>query len=101
MYSLESPHRSDSNEYTQHTICFFIEDRNDIPKLFPLASRPAVMITPVWLDLLMSRTNLHGPKFTCMFVPLTFDCMEQTFCSFYTGPVFRFVFVLLTTLFTA
>ena len=38
------------------------KDRKDIPKLNPFASLRSVMINPQWLELLMSRTNLHGPK---------------------------------------
>ena len=34
VYSLESPHRGDSNEYTQHII--FIKDRKDILKIIPI-----------------------------------------------------------------
>ena len=32
VYSLESPHRGDSNKYTQH-INHFVENRKDFPKL--------------------------------------------------------------------
>ena len=35
VYSLESPYRGESNEYTQHTIIIF-EDRKDLPKLSKL-----------------------------------------------------------------
>ena len=61
MYSLESPHRSDSNEYTQHTN-HCVENRKDFPKLSPFASSTGAMINPQWLELPMSRTNFHGPK---------------------------------------
>ena len=36
VYSLGSPHRGDSNEYTQHTIT--VENRKDFPKLSLFAS---------------------------------------------------------------
>ena len=55
MYLLESPHRGDSNKYTQHTI--FI-NLNEIPKVSPFG----VLINPQWLELPTSRTNFHGPK---------------------------------------
>ena len=61
MYSLESPHRGDSNEYTQHTIIFF-EDRKHFHKLSSFASWPGAMIKSHWLQLPISRTNFHGPK---------------------------------------
>ena len=60
MYSLESPHRGDSNEYTQHTI--IVQKIEDFPKLSLFASSTGVMINPQWLELPMSRTNFHGPK---------------------------------------
>ena len=40
----------------------YIEDQKDIPELYPFPSRPGVMINPQWLELPMSRTNLHSPK---------------------------------------
>ena len=36
---------------------YYIEDRKYIPCLLSV-----VMINPQWLELPMSRTNLHGPK---------------------------------------
>ena len=36
VYSLESPHRGDSNEYTP-TYHYFIEEGKDIPRLFSFA----------------------------------------------------------------
>ena len=60
VYSLESPHRGDSNEYTQHTIT--VENRKYFPKLSLFASWTGAMINPQWLELPMSRTNFHGPK---------------------------------------
>ena len=47
----------DSNENTQYP------SRSRIPKTYPfLASWPGAMINPRWLELLLSRTNFHGPK---------------------------------------
>ena len=60
VYSLESPHRGDSNEYTQHTI--IVENRKDFPKLSLFASWTGAMTNPQWLELPMFRTNFHGPK---------------------------------------
>ena len=60
MYSLESPHRGDSNEYTQHTI--IVKEIKKIPKLSLFASWPGTMINPQWLELPMSRTIFYGPK---------------------------------------
>ena len=60
MYSLESPLRGDSKEYTRHTIT--VENRKDFPKLSLFASRTGAMINPQWLELPMSRTNIHGHK---------------------------------------
>ena len=59
-YSLESPLRGDSNEYTQHTI--FMKKIKKIPKLSLFASWPGIMINPQWLELPMSRTISYGPK---------------------------------------
>ena len=58
VYSLESPPRSDSNEYTQHTIIvqkietISLNYRHLLPDLAPLLT----------LELPMSRTIFHGPK---------------------------------------
>ena len=60
VYSLESPHRGDSNEYTIYNHC--VENRKDFPKLQLFASWIGAMINPQWLELPMSRTNLHGPE---------------------------------------
>ena len=60
VYSLESPHRGDSNEYSQHTI--IVNEIKKIPKVSLFASSPGSMINPQWLELPMSRTNFHGPK---------------------------------------
>ena len=85
VYSLESPDRGDSNEYTQHRFFFFfnrcVENRKDFPKLSLLGSWTGAMINPQWLKLPMSRTNSMVPK---MFEPLRFDytlivdCVNQT-----------------------
>ena len=61
VYSLESPHRGDSNEYTQHTIIVYKIEK-DFPKLSLFASWTGAMINHQWLELPMSRTNFHGPK---------------------------------------
>ena len=39
---LKSPHRGDSDEYTQHN--YYIEDEKDFPKLSPFASWPGATI---------------------------------------------------------
>ena len=64
VYSLESPHRGDSNEYKQHTITqhTITEDRKKNPELSPFASWPGVMINPQCFELPISRRNFHGPK---------------------------------------
>ena len=49
VYSLESPHHC-------------VENRKKIPKLSLFPSWTGAMINPQWLELLMSRTNFHGPK---------------------------------------
>ena len=61
VYSLESPHRGDSNEYTQHTIIAQKIEKS-FPKLLPFASWPGTMINVQWLELPISRTNVHGPQ---------------------------------------
>ena len=56
MYSLESPHRADSNEYTQHTIIVKeIKESLNYRYLLP-------DLAPQWLELPMSRTIFYGPK---------------------------------------
>ena len=60
MYSLESPHGGDSNEYIQHTIV--VKEIKKLPNLLLFASWPGTMIIPQWLELPMSRTLFHGPK---------------------------------------
>ena len=59
-YSLESPRRGDSNEYTPYNHC--VENRKDFPKLSLFASWTGAMINLQWLELPMSRTNFPGPK---------------------------------------
>ena len=39
-----------------------VEDRKDVSKLSPFASRPGARINPQWLELPISRTNFQGPK---------------------------------------
>ena len=53
MYSLGSPHRGDSNGYTQHTI---------ILKKTEFASWSGAMINSQWLEFTMSRTKVHDPE---------------------------------------
>ena len=46
-----------------HSTChYYTEDQKDLPKIYPFTSWPGIMINPQWLKLLMSRTDLHGPK---------------------------------------
>ena len=40
-----------------------LENQKDFHKLSLFASRPGAMINPQWLELPMSRTNFHGPKY--------------------------------------
>ena len=46
VYSLESPHRGDSNVYTQHTI--IVKEIKNTPQLSLFASWPGTMINPQW-----------------------------------------------------
>ena len=41
---------------------FSVVDRRDTSKLSPFASWPFVMINPQYHELLISRSNFHGPK---------------------------------------
>ena len=50
----ESPHRGDSYEYTQHQKYFL--------NYHHLLSDSGAMIKPQWLELPISRINIHGPK---------------------------------------
>ena len=68
VYSLESSHRGDSNEYTHH---YCVENRKGFPKLSLSASWPGAMINPQWLELPISRINFMVPK---MFQPFRFYC---------------------------
>ena len=70
VYSLESPHRGDSNEYTQHTIIV-----NKIEKI--------ILNYRYLLPELVSWLTLNGSKYLCLerismvpkiFEPLRFDC---------------------------
>ena len=56
MYSLESPHRGDSNEYTHHAI---IEYKI---KKTPLNNHHLLPDLAQWLELPLSRINFHGHK---------------------------------------
>ena len=60
MYSLESPHRGDSNEYIQ--IPSFIEHQQTSLFYYHLLPDPGAMINHQWHELSMSRINFHGPK---------------------------------------
>ena len=60
VYSLESPHRGGSNEYTTYNYC--LKNRKHFTKLSLFASRPGTMINPQWLELPKSRTIFYGPK---------------------------------------
>ena len=73
MYSLESPRRGDSNEYTQHTIVVY-----KIEKIFQNYRYLLPELMP-WLTLI-------GSNYSClerismvpeMFEPLRFDCIVQ------------------------
>ena len=61
MYSLESPHQGDSNEYTQHTI-IVKKMKKKSPEVIAVCFLDGFMINPQWLELPMSRINFHGPK---------------------------------------
>ena len=62
MYSLESPHRGDSNEYTQHTIIVWKIEQINLNYRHLLPEWFGTIINPQWLEPPMSRTNFHGPK---------------------------------------
>ena len=72
MYSLESPHLGDSNEYTQHTI--IVMEIKKFPKLSLFAFWPGTMINPQCLELPMSRIIFMVPK---GFEPSKFDCTSE------------------------
>ena len=74
VYSLESPQRGDSNEYSQHII---IEDRKKAsPKSSPFASWSGTMVNAQWLELPMSRTHFPGPH--TISVELLLKCPGQS-----------------------
>ena len=60
--------------WVHSTYHYLKKDRNNIPKLFPFASRPGALINPQWLELPMSRTSSLVPQ---MFELLKFDCRLQ------------------------
>ena len=71
MYSLESPHRGDSNEYTQHTIIVYKIEKISLNYRYLLPE-------------LVPRLTLSGSNHPCleqfsmvpkMFEPLKFDCI--------------------------
>ena len=47
--------------WVHSTYNYRAENRKDFPKLSLFASWPGAMINPQWLELLISRTNFHGP----------------------------------------
>ena len=47
---------------THNTPLSYKRLKTDIPKLYPCASWPVVMIKRQWIELPMSRTNLNSPK---------------------------------------
>ena len=59
VYSLESPYRGDSNEYTQHAIDVKEIKQKSLNYRYLL---PDTMINPQWLELPKSRTIFYGPK---------------------------------------
>ena len=63
VYSLESPHRGDSNEYTQHTTYnYCVENRKKKSLNYRHLLPDGTIINPLWLEPLMSRTIFYGPK---------------------------------------
>ena len=60
VYSLESPHRGDSNEYTQDTIIVLEIKKTSLNNHHLLPDM--AMIGPQWLEPPMSRINFHGLK---------------------------------------
>ena len=57
VYSLESPHRGDSNENKQHTL--MLKENLKCPYK---ASCSGAIINPHWLELPLTRTNFPCPK---------------------------------------
>ena len=57
VYSLESPHLGDSNEYSQHT--FILKSKKRYPYH---ATWPGAIINTHWLELPLSRTYFHGSE---------------------------------------
>ena len=81
LYSLESPHRGDSNECTQHTMNVQSLCRKSKKKIttfyrYLIPDRPGSIISPGWFGPPMSRTNFHGSK---MFEPLRYECWRYPF----------------------
>ena len=72
MYSLESPHRGDSNENTYHTLV--LEKLKEIALLCP-PPHPGAMINTHKLEVPPSRTSLHG--FPKVFEPFKFYCYSS------------------------
>ena len=99
VYSLESPHRCDSNEYTQHTI---IEQNMEKKSLNYRVLLSDTIMNPHWLELPMSRTNFHGPKgvraievrLYCTVLPcIPSFCFVGAFCLFLFLVLFIYLFI--------
>ena len=73
MYSLESPHRDDSNEYTQHTIILWKMEKTFLD-YFHLPSDLALCLTPSGSNYPCLEQISMVPK---MFEPLKFDCRNK------------------------
>ena len=73
VYSLEWPHRSHSNEYTQHTITLLEKKILNYPFF---AFKPCGMINPKCLEQPMSKTIPMVPK---MFESLKVGCLWYCF----------------------
>ena len=76
MFSLESPHQCDSNEYTQYTI-FYINTKNH-PKLFQIC------IYEIFSKRLKNKLQTAVVNKTSVFEPLKFYCRsDETFVFFF------------------
>ena len=87
VYSLESPHRGGSNEYTQYTILTRRSNKKT-PKLSPFASWPGAVINPERLELQYREQISMIPK---GFVLLRF-------CSLFVYPLCSVIVALLVHL---
>ena len=74
VYSLESLHRGNSNEYTEHTIIVY-KIENKFPKLSRFTSWPGSTFNTQWLELPLFRAKISlVPN---IFEPLKFDCTSK------------------------